>query len=230
MFIPRFGASASADALRTTDRPNRLPPSEESATCVRSEMGNVQCCARGRFQEGKPSKKTKNNKKINKKQQVDNSVARNGLGGGKREEGVNKVLIVAEDGSERAAPAMAPAETQGQSPVNANGHPVDASRPVEPQREQEALNQSQDNILPQHPNESMAAARERFFGQVSSIKLKFFLIMTWHSNCRKLIQKQKVNNLDASTPCRNKSLLIRRKKTCFINEIIATSDNVNYEN
>lgn len=115
-------------------------------------MGNVQCCASGRFHEGKPPKKPSSKKKklkgISKKT--------NGVSGGNGN-GVQKVAAVAEDGSERAAPVAAPA--QQAAPVE--------EVPVEetPQRN-EPEGDSSDSGDSGSRGETMAAARERFFSQV----------------------------------------------------------------
>ncbi|XP_061383215.1 NAD(+) hydrolase sarm1 isoform X4 [Danaus plexippus] len=119
-------------------------------------MGNVQCCSSD-LQEGKQIKKQKNKKKTKKKQKK-NSGNINGLGGAKLDSNCGeKVATVAED-TERAAPKEAQAQ---------NMHPD--IKPVN--KSQESLNVTQpddtnSNKSQPSQNESMAAARERFFNQV----------------------------------------------------------------
>ncbi|XP_032513836.2 NAD(+) hydrolase sarm1 isoform X1 [Danaus plexippus] len=121
-------------------------------------MGNVQCCSSD-LQEGKQIKKQKNKKKTKKKQKK-NSGNINGLGGAKLDSNCGeKVATVAED-TERAAPKEAQAQ---------NMHPD--IKPVN--KSQESLNVTQpddtnSNKSQPSQNESMAAARERFFNQVRS--------------------------------------------------------------
>lgn len=123
-------------------------------------MGNVQCCASGRFPEGNLPKKPKNKKKKALKGVSKKSNGVSGKGNG----GVQRVVTVAEDGSERAAPAATSAEPLAQTaPPIIGALTADAPETSE----EEALNESNytDNDAPR--NESMAAARERFFTQVS---------------------------------------------------------------
>ncbi|XP_049867412.1 NAD(+) hydrolase sarm1 isoform X1 [Pectinophora gossypiella] len=127
-------------------------------------MGNVQCCASGRFREGKPPKKPKVKK--DKKGKNKNS-AKNSVSGGKGNGIVNpftekEKVTVAEDKCERAAPA--PAERQSQAPPEG----AQADPPQQPPTTTEHLETSE----PDGPrNESMAAARERFFGQIPEFTL-----------------------------------------------------------
>jgi hypothetical protein len=114
-------------------------------------MGNVQCCASGRFHEGKPPKKPK----IKKKKYKGLSKKINGVSGGKGNGGV-KVVTVAEDGSDRAAPEVA--QTQAQTSPNEQTQVQSAASFPD----SEADN-ADDSIL---RGESLAAARERFFSQV----------------------------------------------------------------
>lgn len=120
-------------------------------------MGNVQCCASDRFHEGKPPKKPKSKKK-NKKKQKGNSEKTNGVGGNTVDSSAQKVTKVAEDRSERVAPQ----EAQAQS----------APPPDDPvKKSQDSLNMTQptdsSSVKSDSPrNETTAAARERFFGQV----------------------------------------------------------------
>ncbi|XP_032513837.2 NAD(+) hydrolase sarm1 isoform X2 [Danaus plexippus] len=124
-------------------------------------MGNVQCCSSD-LQEGKQIKKQKNKKKTKKKQKK-NSGNINGLGGAKLDSNCGeKVATVAED-TERAAPKEAQAQ---------NMHPD--IKPVN--KSQESLNVTQpddtnSNKSQPSQNESMAAARERFFNQIPEFNL-----------------------------------------------------------
>lgn len=121
-------------------------------------MGNVQCCANGRFREGKPKKEPKN-KKIKKKQTKDYKKKNGVSGGGKGDSGVKKVVTVAEDGSERAAPA----ETLAQATSPA----ADTLSATPPQQDSTAQNDTLNGTETDSPRgESMTTARERFFGQV----------------------------------------------------------------
>ncbi|KAF9790179.1 hypothetical protein SFRURICE_010839 [Spodoptera frugiperda] len=128
-------------------------------------MGNVQCCASGRFPVGKPPKEAKKKKKtkglkgISKK----NSSVSSGKGNG----AVQKVATMAEDGSEKAAPA----ETLVQAAPTA----VDVPDGLSPRPEENETQQANDNSRSGSSSprtESMAAARERFFGQVLIDKSK----------------------------------------------------------
>ncbi|KAL4714602.1 hypothetical protein ACJJTC_006648 [Scirpophaga incertulas] len=124
-------------------------------------MGNVQCCASGRFHEGKPPKKPKNNKKklkgINKKS--------NGVGG--KGDGGVKVVIVAEEGSERAAPAVAQAQAQTAPAVDVATPPRnEAPAPSELPPCYTEIENAVDNGT---RGETMAAARERFFNQIDYV-------------------------------------------------------------
>lgn len=126
-------------------------------------MGNVQCCASGRFPEGSPPKKPKNNKKkSNKLKGI--SKKSNGVGGGKNNGGVQKVVAVAEDASERAAPA---ATAEAQSQVAPPNEDAPVTNPVTQTQSSPYLEDIGSTEIDGPRNESMAAARERFFGQVS---------------------------------------------------------------
>ncbi|CAH1645992.1 unnamed protein product [Spodoptera littoralis] len=121
-------------------------------------MGNVQCCASGRFPVGKPPKKAKNKKKTKGLKGVSkkNSSVSSGKGNG----AVQKVATMAEDGSEKAAPA----ETLVQAAPTA----VDVPDGLLPRQEENEMQQANDSRSGSSSprTESMAAARERFFGQV----------------------------------------------------------------
>lgn len=138
-------------------------------------MGNVQCCASGRFHEGKlPNKpKDKNKKKkskgINKKS--------NGVSGGKKNGSVQKVVTVAEDGSERAAPTEA--QTQAAPAGDAPGIPAPpvAAAPGAPAPSDPAPDVSETDGP---KTESTAAARERFFNQVNRFqRKKIYIHFKW---------------------------------------------------
>lgn len=124
-------------------------------------MGNVQCCASDRLHEGKPPKKPKNNKKTKKKQK-ENSEKTNGVGGGRIEEGVQKVAKVAEDTSERAAPKAAQAQN---SPP-----PEDSVKNSEDSKNMTQPSETNSVKSDTAKNENMATARERFFGQVGTYR------------------------------------------------------------
>lgn len=121
-------------------------------------MGNVQCCASGRFPEGKPPKKPKNKKKVKGLKGI--SKNSNGVGGGKGNGAVQKVVTMAEDGSEKAAPAEA--LVQAAPPAG------DVPGGLPPRQEENATQQTNESDSGSNSprSESMAAARERFFGQV----------------------------------------------------------------
>lgn len=123
-------------------------------------MGNVQCCASDRLHEGKPPKKPKNKKKTKKKQK-ENSEKTNGVGGGRIDEGVQKVATMAEDTSERAAPKAA--QAQNSPPKDSVHKPEDTKNMT-----QNSENNSDKSDSPK--NENMATARERFFGQVGTYR------------------------------------------------------------
>ncbi|KPI91586.1 hypothetical protein RR46_15090 [Papilio xuthus] len=112
-------------------------------------MGNVQCCASDRFDENKQPKKPKSQGR-NEKPPKNSSDKTNGLSGDKGDRGVHKVVIVAEEASDRPAPAAALAQT-----------PLPA--PGTQEAESQAAGTTDEHDGPR--NESMAAARERFFGQ-----------------------------------------------------------------
>lgn len=121
-------------------------------------MGNVQCCASGRFPEGKPPKKPKTKKKTKGLKGV--SKKSNGVGGAKGNGAVQKVVSMAEDGSEKAAPA----ETLVQAAAPVGDVPDGLPQRQEENETQQANDSSSGSNSPR--SESMAAARERFFGQV----------------------------------------------------------------
>lgn len=120
-------------------------------------MGNVQCCASDRFLEGKPPKKPKNKKK-SKKKQKGNSEKTNGVSGGTVDGSVQKIAKVAEDNSERVAPETAQAQSSPppDDPVKKSQESLNMTQPVD--------SSSTKSDTPR--NETTAAARERFFGQV----------------------------------------------------------------
>ncbi|XP_013195889.2 NAD(+) hydrolase sarm1 isoform X2 [Amyelois transitella] len=126
-------------------------------------MGNVQCCASGRFHEGKlpnkPKDKTKKKKSkgISKKNSGDSGANKNGS--------VQKVVTVAEDGSERPAPAEAQTQTSPAKETPNVGDPTrQETAPHTDQHPPEADLDNTDGIGPR--TESMAVARERFFTQI----------------------------------------------------------------
>ncbi|XP_047988457.1 uncharacterized protein LOC125228053 [Leguminivora glycinivorella] len=56
---------------RPNDRPTEPTPADRvNATCARPDMGNVQCCASGRFYEGKKTKSRRNRRRISRKESV----------------------------------------------------------------------------------------------------------------------------------------------------------------
>lgn len=126
-------------------------------------MGNVQCCASGRFQEGKPPKKPKTKGKKKEKSKI--SAKNNGVGGGKGDGSVER-KVMAEDSSERAAPAGVPVEalTQTTPAVDVPHDPIPQGQPND--QNPEITDTDNDGLR----NESMAEARERFFTQVSNHK------------------------------------------------------------
>lgn len=130
-------------------------------------MGNVQCCANDRFHEGKPPKKLKNKKK-NKKKQNGNSEKTNGIGGNTVDNSAQKVTKVAEDSSERVAPQEAHAQTAPppNNPVEKSQDSLNMTQPVN--------STSVESDTPR--NETTAAARERFFGQVEIFTVLSFLV------------------------------------------------------
>ncbi|XP_045542937.1 NAD(+) hydrolase sarm1 isoform X1 [Papilio machaon] len=117
-------------------------------------MGNVQCCASDRFDENKQPKKPKSKGK-NQKPPKNSSEKTNGLSGDKGNGGVHKVVIVAEEASDRPAPDAALAQAPLSAPAT--------------QEESQAAGTTDENDGPR--SESMAAARERFFGQIPEFKL-----------------------------------------------------------
>ncbi|KAM3963160.1 LOW QUALITY PROTEIN: sterile alpha and armadillo motif [Aphomia sociella] len=126
-------------------------------------MGNVQCCASGRFKEGKPPKPKDKNKK-NKSKGINKKA--NGVSGGKKNGSVQKVITVAEDGSERAAPVEAHAQT---SPAeNAPGDPAQHDTAQQDSTQPADLDNSETDG---QRTESMAVARERFFNQIPEFSL-----------------------------------------------------------
>lgn len=127
-------------------------------------MGNVQCCASGRFPEGKPSKKL-NSKNKNKKNILSNQSDKNN-GKSKGDKSVHKAATVAEDKSKPAAPAtanglLAPPVDTGPS---ITGSPMNGTQ--QPTKEQTQQTSTVPTESAHQSIESIAAARERFFGQV----------------------------------------------------------------
>lgn len=131
-------------------------------------MGNVQCCASGRFSGGDLPKKQKSKKKKSKGLKGI-SKKTNSVGGGKTNGGIQKVVNVAEDASERVAPAATPAETLVQAaPPLADTPPNNVSE----QPQETMQSDSTDATETDSPrSESMAEARERFFGQIPEFSL-----------------------------------------------------------
>lgn len=121
-------------------------------------MGNVQCCASGRFPKGKPPNKPKDKKKTKGLKGI--TKKSNGVGSGKGNGAVQKVVTMAEDGSEKAAPA----EAVVQALPAAADVPDGALPRLQDSAAQQAAPSDCESDSPR--SESMAAARERFFGQV----------------------------------------------------------------
>nr|XP_021181341.2 NAD(+) hydrolase sarm1 isoform X3 [Helicoverpa armigera] len=126
-------------------------------------MGNVQCCASGRFPVGKPPKKAKNKKKDKGLKGI--SKKSNSVGSGKGNGAVQKLTPMAEDGSEKAAPA----ETLVQAAPPAGDVP-DGVLPRQEESETQQANDTRSGSSSPH-SESIAAARERFFGQIPEFSL-----------------------------------------------------------
>ncbi|XP_026744380.1 sterile alpha and TIR motif-containing protein 1 isoform X1 [Trichoplusia ni] len=123
-------------------------------------MGNVQCCASGRFPKGKPPNKPKDKKKTKGLKGI--TKKSNGVGSGKGNGAVQKVVTMAEDGSEKAAPAEAVVQA-----LPAAADVQDGALPrLQDSAAQQAAPSDCESDSPR--SESMAAARERFFGQVRS--------------------------------------------------------------
>lgn len=162
-----FRDSAPARAPMRFERPTDRADSRRAsaATCVRVDMGNVQCCAGGRFHEGRPAKKPKDKKKNEKQKSSDISDKNNGLGICKTEEKNQKIEKVAEERSEKAAPASLPAEAAHADAPDAT---IQRSNPVEQQTRQTNITEPSSIAPPHYTTESMATARERFFGQVKN--------------------------------------------------------------
>lgn len=122
-------------------------------------MGNVQCCASDLL-EGKASKKPKNKKKNKKEQKESSEKTNGGVGGGTINESVNKVTKVAEDNSDRPAPQVAQAQASPppDNPVKNSQNSLNMTHPTD-----------SNSIKSETRNETMATARERFFGQVHKI-------------------------------------------------------------
>lgn len=120
-------------------------------------MGNVQCCASGRFPVGKPPKKPKNKKKSKGLKGISK---KNSVGSGKGNGAVQKGVTMAEDGSEKAAPAETLVQAAAPAGDVTDGLPL--------RQEENEMQQASDNSSGSNSprSESMAAARERFFGQV----------------------------------------------------------------
>ncbi|KOB77182.1 Uncharacterized protein OBRU01_01713 [Operophtera brumata] len=122
-------------------------------------MGNVQCCASGRFPEGKPPNKPKEKKKTKGLKGVTKKT--NGAGAGKGNGTVQKLVAVAEDGSKRAAPALAEPHTELLSQAAPPSDNVPGSEPAN-----EHKHTTEETDAAAAPNESIAVARERFFNEV----------------------------------------------------------------
>lgn len=123
-------------------------------------MGNVQCCTSGRFPEGKPQNKPKEKKK--KTKGLKGVTKKNtSAGAGKGNGTVQKLVAVAENGSERAEPAQAEPQTEVLSQASP---PSDNTPGPEAAHEHEHSNEETDAAAA--PNESIAVARERFFNEV----------------------------------------------------------------
>ncbi|KPJ06181.1 hypothetical protein RR48_14623 [Papilio machaon] len=150
-------ASSFRGPAPTPTRLERPTTDRATATCSRLDMGNVQCCASDRFDENKQPKKPKSKGK-NQKPPKNSSEKTNGLSGDKGNGGVHKVVIVAEEASDRPAPDAALA----QAPLSAPATQAPLSAPAT-QEESQAAGTTDENDGPR--SESMAAARERFFGQ-----------------------------------------------------------------
>ncbi|CAH2073674.1 unnamed protein product, partial [Iphiclides podalirius] len=116
-------------------------------------MGNVQCCASDRFDKANSPDRPKGKGKKGK-QRKGPSEKTNGIGGDKGDGGVHKVVIVAEEAKKRAAAAA-------ELPQSSSTAPEPSAPQQEPPKEDPS---STETDAPR--GESMAAARERFFGQV----------------------------------------------------------------
>ncbi|XP_026744388.1 sterile alpha and TIR motif-containing protein 1 isoform X2 [Trichoplusia ni] len=126
-------------------------------------MGNVQCCASGRFPKGKPPNKPKDKKKTKGLKGI--TKKSNGVGSGKGNGAVQKVVTMAEDGSEKAAPAEAVVQA-----LPAAADVQDGALPrLQDSAAQQAAPSDCESDSPR--SESMAAARERFFGQIPEFSL-----------------------------------------------------------
>ncbi|CAH0604789.1 unnamed protein product [Chrysodeixis includens] len=123
-------------------------------------MGNVQCCASGRFPKGKPPNKPKDKKKTKGLKGI--TKKSNGVGSGKGNGAVQKVVTMAEDGNEKAAPAEALVQAPPAADVPDGALPglQDPAQPTGSDCESDSPR-----------SESMAAARERFFGQIPEFSL-----------------------------------------------------------
>lgn len=125
-------------------------------------MGNVQCCASGRFPEDKPQNKPKEKKKKKLKGLKGITKKTNGAGAGKGNGIVQKVVVMAEDASERAAPAKPQTEVLSQAAPTSDAPAYDdAQKHSTPEGE---LDTEETDAAAR--NESIAVARERFFNQV----------------------------------------------------------------
>ena len=106
---------------------------------------------------GKPPKKPKNKKKSKGLKGI---TKKNSVSGGKGNGAVQKVATMAEDGSEKAAPA--------ETLVQAAAPEGDVPDGLPPRQEENETQQANDTSSGSNSprSESISAARERFFGQV----------------------------------------------------------------
>lgn len=126
-------------------------------------MGNVQCCASGRFPEGKPQNKPKEKKKKKTKSLKGVTKKTSSAGAGKGNGSVQKVVAMAEDASERAA------QCEPQSEVLAQAAPPTDTVTAHDDAQEHSTLQGEagiEDIDAAARNESIAVARERFFNQV----------------------------------------------------------------
>ncbi|XP_038215221.1 NAD(+) hydrolase sarm1-like isoform X2 [Zerene cesonia] len=120
-------------------------------------MGNVQCCASDRLREGKP--KNPKNKKKNKKKLTDKQKSNGKTGGVKREKNGHP------DNGSALKDATKEQITTNETPLASSEKEVTAST------DQSNMTQPNTPDVPKRESprsESMASARERFFGQVRS--------------------------------------------------------------
>lgn len=133
-------------------------------------MGNVQCCANRRFPQGKLKNKLSDKKKSKKNKQKSAKTKTNGVGGDKGKP-LTKVQTVAEDVTERAAPAADAATQQAVAPVAGDLADTPHQEAGEPQGTDNADSSKDTTDVALRP-ESVAAARERFFTQVHINEIK----------------------------------------------------------